>query len=74
MFSVCFQNNQIFFVTVDVNDLVNEYKELFPDKQDLKGAALALVRLTDTYKLNLSEMTTGNISGLKTKIELTGKH
>jgi hypothetical protein len=56
----------------DVNDLVNDYKELLPDKQDLKGAALALVRLTDTYKLNLSEMTNGNIHGLKTKIALNG--
>lgn len=44
-----------------------------PTIDDLRGAAVALVRLTDTYMLNQSDISQGNIFDLQTKVHLTGK-
>ncbi|XP_015792160.1 prolyl 4-hydroxylase subunit alpha-2-like [Tetranychus urticae] len=56
-----------------VEQLVNDYSELLPTKEDLRGAALALVRLTDTYKLNMSDIARGRILDLPTKVQLTSR-
>lgn len=37
----------------------------FPSKEDLDGAATALIRLQDTYKLDTHEIADGKISGTK---------
>ena len=36
-----------------------------PGKEDVKGAAEALLRLQDTYNLSTSEMANGNIKALQ---------
>ena len=54
--------------------MIDEYRELLPTNEDLRGAALALVRLTDTYMLNMSDISQGNIFGLQTRVYLSGEH
>lgn len=44
-----------------------------PKEEDLHGAALALIRLQDTYNLNVSEMASGQISGSFGYIHMTGE-
>lgn len=44
----------------------------FPDDEDLKGAAVALMRLQDTYRLETRDMAQGNIQGVKRSSELEG--
>lgn len=39
----------------------------FPKKEDLNGAALALIRLQRTYKLNPSDLANGQIKGVQYK-------
>ncbi|XP_074605321.1 prolyl 4-hydroxylase subunit alpha-1-like [Brevipalpus obovatus] len=56
-----------------VQQLIDEYQELLPTKEDLRGAALALVRLTDTYMLNMSDISRGNIFDLHTKVYLSAR-
>ena len=36
----------------------------FPEADDLHGAAVALVRLQDTYQLNMTQLPRGHITGL----------
>ncbi|XP_076368275.1 prolyl 4-hydroxylase subunit alpha-1-like [Tachypleus tridentatus] len=43
----------------------------FPDNEDLNGAAVALLRLQDTYKLDTSNLAKGYIQGAKHSSELT---
>ncbi|XP_035209546.1 prolyl 4-hydroxylase subunit alpha-1-like, partial [Stegodyphus dumicola] len=43
----------------------------FPEDEDLTGAAEALLRLQDTYKLDTSTLARGQISGTKQSHELT---
>lgn len=45
----------------------------WPDEEDLNGAATALMRLQDTYKLDTSQIASGDILGKKRAYrELTG--
>ena len=44
-----------------------------PKEEDLHGAALALIRLQDTYNLNVSEMASGQISGSTGFVRMTGQ-
>lgn len=37
----------------------------FPSDEDLNGAAVALTRLQDTYKLDTAEIARGEINGIK---------
>lgn len=46
---------------------------LFPSDDDLKGAAVALMRLQDTYKLDTHALAEGNLLGKKYSRHLTGK-
>lgn len=57
-----------------VEKLVTDYSDLLPTKDDLRGAALALVRLTDTYRLNMSDIARGRILDLPTKVHLTSEY
>jgi len=41
--------------------LSNEYATVMPKEEDLHGAALALIRLQDTYNLNMTELASGRI-------------
>lgn len=45
---------------------------LFPDDEDLNGAAVALMRLQDTYQLETSSLARGEIQGVRYAAELTG--
>lgn len=59
--------------TSEVESLSTEYAPVLPSEEDLTGAALALIRLQDTYNLNMSEMAAGKISGSPAFAEMTGK-
>ncbi|XP_064458444.1 prolyl 4-hydroxylase subunit alpha-1-like isoform X2 [Ornithodoros turicata] len=43
----------------------------FPDEEDLTGAAVALLRLQDTYRLDTASLAKGHIRGAKPSPELT---
>ncbi len=57
---------------IDVEELTNVYDVFMPNQDDLHGAALALVRLQDTYNLNMSDLARGSIFGYQTQVEMTG--
>ena len=38
----------------------------FPQEEDFHGAAQALIRLQDTYELNMTELVQGNVWGRQT--------
>nr|CAD7202878.1 unnamed protein product [Timema douglasi] len=44
----------------------------FPSDEDLNGAAVALMRLQDTYKLDTSSVARGELNGIQYSSELTG--
>ena len=46
----------------------------FPTDEDLNGAAVALMRLQDTYKLDTSAVARGLINGVQYSSALTGLH
>ena len=39
----------------------------FPDDEDFMGAAHALIRLQDTYELNITELSRGKLWGRQTR-------
>lgn len=43
----------------------------FPDEEDLTGAAIALLRLQDTYRLDTASLAKGHIRGVKPSPELS---
>ena len=55
-----------------VGNFVEEYRALLPDKDDLNGAALALIRLQDTYNLTMRDLAEGYIYGQNSMIQMTG--
>nr|CAD7616358.1 unnamed protein product [Timema genevievae] len=46
----------------------------FPSDEDLNGAAVALMRLQDTYKLDTSSVARGELNGIQYSTELTVQH
>lgn len=52
---------------------ITSYREYlkFPTDEDLNGAAVALTRLQDTYKLDTSSLARGELNGVKYSSELT---
>jgi prolyl 4-hydroxylase len=56
----------------EIEELSAEYMAVMPKEEDLHGAALALIRLQDTYNLNVSEMANGEVSGTQGFIHMTG--
>lgn len=55
-----------------VKSFVLDYRSLLPDQDDLNGAALALIRLQDTYNLTMSDMASGVISTMNSMIQMSG--
>jgi hypothetical protein len=53
-------------VCADAMNHVLELREtsVFPNSEDLHGAAIALVRLQDTYQLNVTELADGHYNGV----------
>ncbi len=45
----------------------------FPSEEDLNGAAVALMRLQDTYKLDTHALANGDLFGKKYSRRLTGR-
>ena len=56
-----------------VEQITHEYESVMPKEEDLHGAALALIRLQDTYNLNMSEMAAGKISGSPADVTMTAR-
>lgn len=57
----------------EVKRLTQDYKELMPADDDLHGAALAIVRLQDTYNLTETELAMGKIQEHSTRVEMTAR-
>ena len=57
----------------DIEKLTEEYSQVMPKEEDLHGAALALVRLQDTYNVNITELAAGNIKGSPAFVEMTAR-
>lgn len=57
----------------DIQRLTQDYKAIMPSDDDLHGAALAIVRLQDTYKLPESELARGNIQEHATRVQMTAR-
>lgn len=59
---------------IGVEHMTHEYENVMPKEEDLHGAALALIRLQDTYNLNMTEMASGKIAGSPAYVTMTGKN
>ena len=44
----------------------------FPGQEDLSGAAMALLRLQDTYALSTDHLATGNVQGISDSMSMSG--
>jgi len=55
---------------------LTQYRELlkFPTDEDLTGAATALIRLQDTYKLDTASVARGELNGIQYSTQLSGKY
>ena len=51
---------------------VDNYRSLLPSHEDLNDAALALIRLQDTYNLNMTDLANGFIHKQDSMIQMTG--
>lgn len=53
---------------------LSQYRELlkFPTDEDLTGAATALIRLQDTYKLDTASVARGELNGIQYSTQLSG--
>lgn len=56
-----------------VQRLTKDYQALMPADDDLHGAALAIVRLQDTYKLTERELAMGKIQEQMTQVQMTAR-
>jgi len=54
---------------------LTQYREFlkFPTDEDLTGAATALIRLQDTYKLDTASVARGELNGIQYSTQLSGK-
>lgn len=43
---------------------MSQYQNYFPGKEDIQGAAAALLRLQDTYRLETKDIADGTIEGV----------
>lgn len=57
----------------EVQQITQEYKSIMPSDDDLHGAALAIVRLQDTYNLTESELAMGKIQEQSTRVQMTAR-
>lgn len=55
---------------------LTQYRSLlkFPTDEDLTGAATALIRLQDTYKLDTASVARGELNGIQYSTQLSGKY
>lgn len=62
-----------YFTEVEQN--MTEYKKVlkFPSDEDLSGAAVALMRLQDTYKMDTKSLARGELNGVKYSTQLKSK-
>lgn len=44
----------------------------FPSQEDLSGAAMALLRLQDTYALTTDHLAAGNVQGISNSVAMSG--
>lgn len=53
---------------------LTQYREFlkFPTDEDLTGAATALIRLQDTYKLDTASVARGELNGIQYSTQLSG--
>ena len=56
-----------------MKELTQEYGVYMPNQEDLNNAAISIVRLQDTYNLNMTDLVRGNILGHKSNVEMSGK-
>lgn len=67
-----------FFVFLSVNtDALTDIQQRrsilkMPEETDLQGAAQALIRLKRTYRLNVTELSRGNLEGIMSQVQMTG--
>ena len=66
---LCTYANLVFIKKL-VDDRRNGFP--FPSDEDLTGAAMGLMRLQDTYKLDVHEISEGKLLGKKYSSPLTG--
>lgn len=54
-------------VQIEFLENVTDYRNIlkFPSDEDLNGAAVALMRLQDTYKLDTSSIARGELNGIQ---------
>lgn len=66
-------HDRIFIAVSDFIDNITSYREQlkFPSDEDLNGAAVALTRLQDTYRLDTSSLARGELNGVQYSSELT---
>lgn len=65
--------NIIILIPSGVEALSSDYAAVMPKEEDLHGAALALIRLQDTYNLNMTDMAAGSILDSPAFVEMTGE-
>jgi len=53
---------------------ITEYRNIlkFPSDEDLNGAAVALMRLQDTYKMDAASVARGELNGVQYSTEMSG--
>ena len=56
-----------------MEELTQEYDVNMPNQEDVDNAALAIVRLQETYNLNMTDLVRGNILEHKSNVEMSGK-
>lgn len=62
----------LFFCPEFLENVTNHRAVLkFPSEEDLNGAAVALMRLQDTYKLETSSIARGELNGVQYSTEMT---
>lgn len=57
----------------EVQRLTQDYKSIMPSDDDLHGAALAIIRLQDTYNLTETELAIGKIQEHSSRIQMTAR-
>lgn len=69
---IIYDFNAYFIFFSEIEQLISEYNIFMPKEEDLNGAALALVRLQDTYNLNMSDLARGEVLGYQSRVEMSG--
>ena len=69
-YSINFAHSIIYFVSAFFSNISDTLSKL-PDQEDLSGAAIALLRLQDTYDLPTENLAKGRIQGVQYSPQLT---